>query len=210
MGENEMTFRKMLAETMKRLYQRGLISIYGGNASVLLNEDNALLITPSGFNKENLREEDLVKVDFASGTALEGKPSSELKTHMSIYKANSTVRAVVHAHPTTAVGLVSAGYDFGVYTPEQAILVGKPAVIDFCMGEELAESVSGLVPTSDVVLIKNHGAFAWAPSLLEAYAKVEILEEAARMALAGMSAGGVHSFSKEEVAAIRKNYRPGR
>jgi len=63
--------RQTLADVMKKLYSRGLISVYGGNASMVLSDDNALLITPSGFNKENLREEDLVKVDFASGKVLE-------------------------------------------------------------------------------------------------------------------------------------------
>jgi len=109
MNHREQLARQTLADVMKKLYSRGLISVYGGNASMVLSDDNALLITPSGFNKENLREEDLVKVDFVSGEVLgEGKPSSELKTHISVYKANSTVHAVVHAHPPTLVGCAPA------------------------------------------------------------------------------------------------------
>jgi len=142
MNHREQSARQTLTEVMKKLYSRGLISIYGGNASMLLRDDNALLITPSGFNKENLREEDLVKVDFASGKVLgEGKPSSELKTHMSIYKVNPTVHAVVHAHPPTLVGLCTSGFDFGVYTPEQALLVGKPMAINFAWGRACAARV---------------------------------------------------------------------
>jgi len=37
---------------------------------MVLSDDNALLITPSVLTR-NLREEDLVKVDFASGKVLE-------------------------------------------------------------------------------------------------------------------------------------------
>jgi len=100
MNHREQLARQTLADVMKKLYSRGLISVYGGNASLLLSDDNALLITPSGFNKENLREEDLVKVDFVSGKVLgEGKPSSELRTHLAIYGANKEAKAVVHAHP---------------------------------------------------------------------------------------------------------------
>ncbi len=212
MNHREQSARQTLTEVMKKLYSRGLISIYGGNASMLLRDDNALLITPSGFNKENLREEDLVKVDFASGKVLgEGKPSSELRTHLAIYGANKEAKAVVHAHPPTLVGLCTSGFDFGIYTPEQALLVGKPMVINFCMGEELAERMSALAGTCQAVVVKNHGVFAWGPTIMEAYAKIEILEEAAKMVAAGnviMGGLGVSSLSDEQVLGILKNYRP--
>jgi len=211
MNHREQSARQTLADVMKKLYSRGLISVYGGNASMVLSDDNALLITPSGFNKENLREEDLVKVDLLSGKVLgEGKPSSELKTHMSIYEVNPAVHAVVHAHPPTLVGLSTSGFDFGVYTPEQALLVGKPMVIKFCMGEELAQRVSALAGTCQAVVVKNHGVFAWGPTIIEAYAKIEILEEAAKMVVAGNVMGGraVSSLSDEQVLDILKNYKP--
>jgi len=200
-----------LADVMKKLYSRGLISVYGGNASMVLSDVNALLITPSGFNKENLSEEDLVKVDLLSGTVLgEGKPSSELRTHLAIYGANKEAKAVVHAHPPTLVGLCTSGIDFGINTPEQALLVGKPMVINFCMGEELAESMSALAGTCQAVVVKNHGVFAWGPTVIEAYAKIEILEEAAKMVVAGNAMGGfiVNSLSDEQVLGILKNYKP--
>ncbi|WP_018963856.1 class II aldolase/adducin family protein [Coprothermobacter platensis] len=211
MDQKEQLLRQSLADIMKKLYSRGLISVYGGNASALLDDNSALFITPSGFNKENLTKEDLVKVDFRSGLALgDGKPSSELKTHMSVYGTNSAVRAVVHAHPTTLVGLCTAGHNFGVYTPEQAILVGKPAVIDFCMGEELAKQASSLCLIYSAVVVKNHGVFAWGSSIMEAYAKIEILEEAAKMVLAGFSVPGMNAFDEQMLEAVRKNYKPGR
>lgn len=214
MNQGEQWARQALADVMKKLYGRGLISIYGGNASVLLDDDNAVLITPSGFNKENLREEDLVKVDFLSGGVLgEGKPSSELRTHMGIYRANPAVRAVVHAHPPTLVGLCSAGFDFGVYTPEQALLVGKPGVIDFCLGEELAQAISALAGTTcHAAVVNNHGVFAWGQALTEAYARIEILEEAAKMvAAAGAVLGlAVNPLSDEQVENILQNYKPSR
>jgi len=211
MNHREQLARQTLADVMKKLYSRGLISVYGGNASMVLSDDNALLITPSGFNKESLKEEDLVKVDFASGKVLgEGKPSSELRTHLAIYGANKEAKAVVHAHPPTLVGLCTSGFDFGIYTPEQALLVGKPMVIKFCMGEELAKQVSSLCLDSSTVVVKNHGVFAWGPTVIEAYAKIEILEEAAKMVVAGNAMGGfiVNSLSDEQVLGILKNYKP--
>jgi len=212
MNHREQSARQTLADVMKKLYSRGLISIYGGNASMLLRDDNALLITPSGFNKENLREEDLVMFDIEKGAVIGvGKPSSELRTHLAIYGANKEAKAVVHAHPPTLVGLCTSGFDFGIYTPEQALLVGKPMVINFCMGEELAERMSALAGTCQAVVVKNHGVFAWGPTIMEAYAKIEILEEAAKMVVAGnviMGGLGVSPLSDEQVLDILKNYRP--
>jgi len=141
----------------------------------------------------------------------EGKPSSELRTHLAIYGANKEAKAVVHAHPPTLVGLCTSGFDFGIYTPEQALLVGKPMVINFCMGEELAESMSALAGTCQAVVVKNHGVFAWGPTIMEAYAKIEILEEAAKMVATGnviMGGLGVSPLSDEQVLGILKNYRP--
>jgi len=46
---------------------------------------------------------------------------------------------------------------------------------------------------------------------MEAYAKIEILEEAAKMVVAGnviMGGLGVSSLSDEQVLGILKNYRP--
>jgi len=116
----------------------------------------------------------------------------------------------VHAHPPTLVGLCTSGFDFGIYTPEQALLVGKPMVINFCMGQELAERMSALAGTCQAVVVKNHGVFAWGPTVMEAYAKIEILEEAAKMVVAGNAMGGfiVSSLSDEQVLDILKNYKP--
>jgi len=58
--------------------------------------------------------------------------------------------------------------------------------------------------------VKNHGVFAWGPTVIEAYAKIEILEEAAKMVVAGNAMGGfiVNSLSDEQVLGILKNYKP--
>jgi len=52
--------------------------------------------------------------------------------------------------------------------------------------------------------------FAWGPTIMEAYAKIEILEEAAKMVVAGSAMGGfiVSSLSDEQVLDILKNYKP--
>ncbi|NPV88105.1 class II aldolase/adducin family protein [Coprothermobacteraceae bacterium] len=201
--------REALSRIMSRLYNKGLISAFGGNASVKL-PDGTVLITPSGLNKEELNPEDLVMISPA-GAVLESekKPSSELWTHLAVYGVRPDVTAIVHAHPPTLVGLVSGGFEFGVYTPEQVVLVGELAVLDLLVGKELAQHISKIAADHKAVLVKNHGVFCWGRSLTEAYAITEILEEVAKMVVASYAAGYLmQPLSYEQREHILTTYKP--
>ena len=71
-----------LAHTIRRLYERGLVSGVGGNASVLLPSKRQILITPAGYFKGGVAEGDLVRVSLEGNVVGKGKPSSELPTHL--------------------------------------------------------------------------------------------------------------------------------
>jgi L-ribulose-5-phosphate 4-epimerase len=88
-----------LARTIRRLYERGLVSGVGGNASVLLPSKRQMLITPSGYFKGGIAQGDLVRVSLEGKVIEKGKPSSELPTHLAAYKIRKDVGAVVHGHP---------------------------------------------------------------------------------------------------------------
>ncbi|HUK79050.1 MAG TPA: class II aldolase/adducin family protein, partial [Nitrososphaerales archaeon] len=98
-----------LAHTIRRLYERGLVSGVGGNASVLLPSGRQILITPAGYFKGGVAAGDLVRVELGGSVVGKGKPSSELATHLEAYRLRKDVRAVVHAHPPVAVALMTAG-----------------------------------------------------------------------------------------------------
>ena len=53
-----------LARTIRRLYERGLVSGVGGNASVLLPSRKEIMITPAGYFKGGVAEGDLVRVSI--------------------------------------------------------------------------------------------------------------------------------------------------
>jgi len=78
------------------------------------------------------------------------------------------------------------------------------------MGQELAERMSALAGTCQAVVVKNHGVFAWGPTIMEAYAKIEILEEAAKMVAAGgaVPGSGMSPLSDEQAENILQNYKP--
>src|SRR5262249_3706979 len=83
------------------LHARGLLAAADGNVSVRLADDT-LLLTPAGVNKARLKAGSLARVAL-DGRILEGRPSTERAMHLAIYRACPEARAVVHAHPPTAI-----------------------------------------------------------------------------------------------------------
>jgi len=60
--------------------------------------------------------------------------------------------------------------------------------------------------TCDVVGIKNHGYFSLGRDLHEAASRLEVLEESARIFLAGREVGRVSGLREEDAKRVRKAY----
>src|SRR5580658_4119567 len=161
-----------LARTIRRLYERGLVSGVGGNASVILPSKREILITPTGYFKGGVAEGDLLRVSLEGkkekrkNVLGKGKPSSELPTHLAAYRVRKDVGAVVHGHPPTAVALITAGVTVPSMTPEHAVMIRRLEVVGFAIpGEAGARAVEDSLKRCDVVGIVNHGFFSLGPDL---------------------------------------------
>jgi L-fuculose-phosphate aldolase len=204
-----------LAHTIRRLYERGLVSGVGGNASVILpSKRKEILITPTGYFKGGIAEGDLLRVSLEGKKKKrtkvlgKGKPSSELPTHLAAYRVRKDVGAVVHGHPPTAVALITAGVTVPTMTPEHAVMIRRLEVVGFAVpGEAGARAVAESLKRCDVVGIVNHGFFSLGPDLHEAASRLEVLEESAKIYLAGRQAGGgVSGLRKEDLDRVRAVY----
>jgi L-fuculose-phosphate aldolase len=196
-----------LARTIRRLYERGLVSGVGGNASVLLRSRKQLLITPAGYFKGGVARGDLVRVSLQGKVIGGGSPSSELATHLAAYRARGDVGAVVHGHPPTAVGLITAGLRLPVMTPEHAVMVRRLEVVGFAVpGAEGAKAVAKSLGRADVVGIKNHGFFSLGKDLHEAASRLEVLEESAKVYLAGRQVGEIRGLGTADLNKVRSAY----
>jgi L-fuculose-phosphate aldolase len=215
MNDSEMRFRmdkvtrlkRDLSHTIGRLYERGLVSGVGGNASVILPSRKQILITPAGYFKGGVAEGDLVKVSLQGKVAGKGRPSSELPTHLLAYRIRKDARAVVHAHPPTAVAMITAGIVIPAMTPEHAVMIRSLEVVDFAVpGEAGAEAVEEPLRRCDVVGIRNHGFFSLGADLNEAASRLEVLEESAKIYAAGRQVGGVSGLTEEDLQEVRQTY----
>jgi len=164
------------------LYKKNLIAGYGGNISI--REENLLLITPSGVNKGFINEEDVLIVDF-NGKVIEGKgkPSTEILMHFEIYKKREDVKAIIHTHAPFSTTLSLSGIKLpDNLFPESTIHLGKTTFIPYIMPGtlDLAKAVSDGLESGDVAFLGNHGVTVVGKNLLDAFNKIEIVEETSK------------------------------
>lgn len=175
--------------------------------SVRLGDDR-LLVTPRGLLKARLSVADLVTVD------LEGRhrggsrqASSELDLHLRVYRHRADCGAVVHAHPPTATGFAVAGEGIPANVlPEITLLMGQVPLVPYATTgtPALGDAAVPFLARSEAVLLANHGALTWGPSLDLAQIRMESLEHAARILLTARMLGRVTPLTPDQVHALER------
>ena len=183
---NNDTAKKELAYYMRRLYRQKLTTTLGGNLSMRL-EDGNIIITPSGTDKGRIKGSDIGMMNI-DGTIIgeEFKPSIETEMHLKIYRQRPDINAVVHAHPVTACAFAAASTEINCnLIIESSAMLGKINYAEYhYMGTEaLASSVAEAAKTANAVIMKNHGALTIGSTFIEAFERLEVLENAAQMTL---------------------------
>src|ERR1700757_141997 len=101
--------REEVLEANLELVRRGLVLYTFGNASGISRPDGLVVIKPSGVPYEVMKSEHLVVTDV-SGKIVEGdlRPSSDLPTHLALYKAFPGIGGVAHTHSEYATAWAQA------------------------------------------------------------------------------------------------------
>jgi len=189
--------REEVLEANLELVRRKLVLYTFGNASGISREEGLVAIKPSGVPFEELRPEHMVLTDL-DGRVVEGDllPSSDLDTHLVLYKAFPAIGGVVHTHSTYATAFAQAGREIPCLGTTQAdywygaVPVTEPLPADEIRGdyerntghaiERRLEGVSA--DERPGVLVNGHGPFTWGKSAARAAFHAVILEELATMA----------------------------
>ncbi len=150
-----------ITEVMRIAHLKGLTTGAGGNASI--RADDGIYITPSGKFKGNLSPDDVVFVSW-DGKARGGKPSSEWRMHLQIYKKRPEVKAVLHCHHPLITGMANLFTSSDLFleedwTEEAKMLLKGVKVIGWRPygTEELAEAVASAMSDVNAVIIRRHG-----------------------------------------------------
>lgn len=193
--------RQEICDICHLLYDRGYVVSNDGNVSAR-TERGTILITPSGVGKGRMTPDMLVETDL-EGHILSGDrhPSSESKMHWMVYRERSDVNAVVHAHPPMSTAFAVCRRPLKEkYLAELVVGLGEVPVTEFAMlsTDEVPNSVKPFVRDHSAVLLANHGALAWGPSLLSAFDRLETVEQTAKVYYyVGQMGGGVEMTEEQ-------------
>jgi L-ribulose-5-phosphate 4-epimerase len=190
-------FKKQVWEANLELPKRGLVVYTWGNVSGIDREKGLVVIKPSGVSYEEMKPEDMVVVDL-DGNPVEGdlRPSSDLNTHLVLYKSFSGVNGIVHTHSAWAtiwaqagraippLGTTHADYFYGEVPCTRRMTKDEiETAYETQTGYVILESFKNINPVYvPGVLVNNHGPFSWGKDAHEAVHNAVVLEELAKMA----------------------------
>lgn len=193
------SLREEVLEANLELVRRGLVLYTFGNASGIDRAHGLVVIKPSGVPYDNMRASDMVVVDL-DGKIVEGtlRPSSDLPTHLILYRGFEAIGGVVHTHsrsatawaqartPIPCFGTTHADYFRGdiplteYLSPEE---IGSQYEIN--TGHVIVRRFAGRNPLEmPAVLVAGHAPFTWGRSVSDAAYNAVVLEEVAALALA--------------------------
>ncbi|MFT4114407.1 L-ribulose-5-phosphate 4-epimerase [Silvibacterium sp.] len=189
--------RRDVLDANLEIVRRGLVLYTFGNVSGIDRASGLVVIKPSGVPYETMTPEDLVITDL-DGKIVEGKlrPSSDLATHIHLYKEFPTIGGVVHTHSEYATAWAQAGREIPAFgTTHADYFYGPVPVTDELTAEEIngdyvlntginiTNRFQSLDPNAvPGVLVRGHAPFAWGKDAADAAYHATVLEAVARMA----------------------------
>jgi L-ribulose-5-phosphate 4-epimerase len=189
--------RKQVLDANLELVRQGLVLYTFGNASGISRPEGLVAIKPSGVPYGTMRPQDLVITDL-TGRVVEGelRPSSDLDTHLELYRSFPSIGGVVHTHSRYATVWAQAGREIPCLgTTHADYFRGAVPVTDpisaaeiqtgyeLHTGKAIVRRFASLDPGEfPAVLIAGHGPFCWGQTAHEAAHTAVILENIAHMA----------------------------
>ncbi|MDR6845248.1 L-ribulose-5-phosphate 4-epimerase [Flavobacterium granuli] len=186
-------------EANMQLNALNLVVYTFGNVSAVDRKNGVFAIKPSGVPYEDLKPEDIVIVDF-DNNIIEGsmRPSSDTKTHAYLYKNWPNIGGVAHTHATYSVAWAQSQRDIPIFGTTHADHLTSDIPCATPMADSLIEGNyehnTGIqildcfkeknlsYEETEMILIGNHGPFAWGKNAAKAVYNSKVLEVVAEMA----------------------------
>lgn len=189
--------RRQVLEANLEIVRRGLVLYTFGNVSGIDRQTGLVAIKPSGVSYETMKPEDMVVTDL-DGKIVEGslRPSSDLGTHLLLYREFPSIGAVVHTHSEYATAWAQAGRSIPALGTTHADYFHGPVPVtdelsaDDIEGDYVHNTGLAIVrrfrnldpDATPAVLVAGHAPFCWGKTAADAAHHAVVLEAVARMA----------------------------
>jgi L-ribulose-5-phosphate 4-epimerase len=183
----------------------------GGNVSGRDPATGLVVIKASGIRYEDMKREHMVVVDM-DGKVIDGKykPSSDVFSHLYIYKHRADVGGVVHTHSRYATAFAAVGMPIPCVLTAMGDEFGGPipcggfALIgDEAIGKVVIDSIG----KSPAVLLKNHGVFTIGKDATAAVKAAVMTEDVAATVWMAMQIGKPDVIPQEDIDKLHHRYK---
>ncbi len=169
------TLKAQVLEANLELVRRGLVLYTFGNASGIDREQGLVAIKPSGVPYEKLTPGDMVVSDL-TGKIIDSayKPSSDLDTHLELYREFPSIGGVVHTHSEFATAWAQAGMEIPAYGTTHADYFYGPVPVTEAVdrrrnrrqlrsqyGPRLCAALAPWIPPESRRPGRGHAPFTW-------------------------------------------------
>jgi len=191
------SLREEVLEANLEVVRHGLVLYTFGNASGIARDEELVAIKPSGVEYEKMRPADLVITDL-DGNIVEGdlRPSSDLATHLALYRAFPAIGGVVHTHSEYATAWAQARREIPCFGTTHADYFHGPVPVTEPMpaqdiendyelntGYSIVRRFRAIDPLAiPGVLVAGHAPFCWGKTPADAAHHAVILESIAKLA----------------------------
>lgn len=196
-----------IVDIARRLHGRNCLAAADGNISVRISDDE-IWMTPTGVAKAFMRPEEMACLTL-KGDVRHGQPSGERLMHLEIYRNAPEAKAIVHAHPPTAIAWTLARPELRELPcdslPEVLLATGRVPVVPYARPgtPEMGTNLRRFLPAHRALLLARHGAVCWGLDLEEAWRGLERIEHAAQILLAAEQLGGPRPVPLREMEGLQ-------
>jgi glutamate-1-semialdehyde 2,1-aminomutase len=177
-----------------------------GNVSVVVEDEEAIVVTPTRLPYDVMTADDICVVDFDL-KRIEGelKPSIEAPMHVAAYRTRPDVSAVIHTHQRGASALSLIVEPIPALFDEVALAIGNLVdVIPYALSgtRELHDMVEAKVRNRcHCYIMQNHGALCVGPDLDRTFTFVELLEKISTVYVNALATGRPITVLPEAISA---------
>jgi len=202
---HEWEARELLCEVGRRCWERQFVAANEGNFSYRIGE-NEILATPTLVSKGFMKPDDLCKINMEGHqTGGRLKPTSEALMHLEIYERRPEMKAVVHVHPPHATAFAVVGQPVPkCIVPEVEVFLHEIPIVSYATPgtKEFADAIRPYLTDFTVLLLQNHGAVAIGKDILDAYYKMEVIDQYCRILILARQIGEWNPLTQEAMQAL--------